>query len=50
MNTSFLTPEAVRAEMHARYGQFPETQERPGSSLHVIRRVRARVTAARRTR
>lgn len=46
MNTSFITLDAVRAEMHARYGQFPETQERPGSSLHVIRRVRARVRAA----
>ncbi|MFC7485409.1 hypothetical protein ACOCJ7_02695 [Knoellia sp. CPCC 206453] len=45
MNTAFLTPEAVRAEMHSRYGLYPETQERPGSSLHVIRRVRARVLA-----
>lgn len=50
MNTSFFTPEGVRAEMHARYGRFPETQERPGSSLHVIRRVRARVQAARNSR
>lgn len=46
MNTSFITPEAVRAEMLARYGKFPETHDRPGSSLHVIRRVRARVRAA----
>lgn len=50
MNTSFLTPEAVRAEMLARYGQFSESHERPGSSLHVIRRVRARVQAARNAR
>lgn len=50
MNTSFYTPELVKAEMHARYGIFIETQERPGSSLHVIRRVRARVQAARNAR
>ena len=50
MNTAFLTPEAVRAEMHSRYGLYPETQERPGSSLHVIRRVRARIKATQRTR
>lgn len=50
MNTAFLTPEAVRAEMHARYGLHPEGQKRPGSSLHVTRRVRARVKATKRTR
>lgn len=50
MNTAFLTPETVRAEMQARYGLAPVTHERPGSSLHVIRRVRARVTAARKVR
>lgn len=50
MNTSFFTPELVRAEMLARYGTLPQTHDRPGSSLHVIRRVRARVQAARTTR
>ncbi|MFC7490477.1 MULTISPECIES: hypothetical protein [unclassified Knoellia] len=50
MNTAFLTPEAVRAEMHSRYGLYPETQERPASSLDVIRRVRARVKATQRIR
>ncbi|EAP98166.1 hypothetical protein JNB_14418 [Janibacter sp. HTCC2649] len=50
MNPSFITPEAVHAEMLARYGQFTQTHERPGSSLHVIRRVRARVQAARNAR
>ena len=44
---ALITPELVRAEIHARYGLLPETHERPGSSLHVIRRVRARVRAAR---
>ncbi|PRY57051.1 hypothetical protein BCF74_11756 [Knoellia remsis] len=48
MNTNWFTPELVKAEMHARYGLYPAPQhERPGSSLHVIRRVRARVQAAR---
>lgn len=47
MNTTFITPEAVRAEMHARYGKFTHTSERPGSSLHVVNRVRARVQALR---
>ncbi|MFW5470461.1 hypothetical protein ACOCJ4_10480 [Knoellia sp. CPCC 206435] len=47
---AFITPELVRAEIHARYGLLPETHERPGSSLHVIRRVRARVQAARSAR
>lgn len=50
MNTSFLTPEGVRAEMRARYDLHPGTQDRPGSSLDVIRRVRARVRAARNAR
>ncbi len=50
MNTSYLTPESVKAEMLARYGQFTHTHERPGSSLHVIRRVRARIQAARTAR
>lgn len=50
MNTSFYTPELIKAEMHARYGLLTETHERPGSSLHVIRRVRARVQAARNSR
>lgn len=43
---ALITPELVKAEIHARYGLLPETHERPGSSLHVIRRVRARVRAA----
>ncbi|WP_353951661.1 hypothetical protein V6K52_18865 [Knoellia sp. S7-12] len=50
MNTSFFTPESVKAEMEARYGQFTDTHERPGSSLHVIRRVRAHLQAARNAR
>ena len=49
MNTP-ITPELVKAEIHARYGLAPEVHERPGSSLHVIRRVRARVQAARSAR
>jgi hypothetical protein len=49
MNT-LITPELVKAEIHARYGLMPEAHERPGSSLHVIRRVRARVQAARTAR
>lgn len=50
MNAAVFTPELVKAEIHARYGLLSETQERPGSSLHVIRRVRARVQAARTAR
>ncbi|WP_353951953.1 hypothetical protein V6K52_00505 [Knoellia sp. S7-12] len=49
MITAFLSPETVRAEMDSRYGLHTETQ-RPGSSLHVIRWVRARVKATTRTR
>lgn len=45
MNSAFLTPETVRAEMQARYGLAPVTPERPAASLHVVRRVRARVLA-----
>jgi len=46
-STSFFSQDFVKAEMHARYGITPEHHERPGSSLHVIQRVRARVRATR---
>ncbi|MFC7490741.1 MULTISPECIES: hypothetical protein [unclassified Knoellia] len=50
MYASVFSPEFVKAEMRARYGVPSDVHERPGSSLHVIRRVRARVQAARNVR
>ena len=50
MYASVFSPEFVKAEMQARYGVPTEGHERPGSSLQVIRRVRARVQAARNAR
>lgn len=50
MSAAVFTPEFVKAEIHARYGLLDEKHERPGSSLHIIRRVRARVQALRNAR